>query len=305
MSLAVAAPGANYTVNTRPAIAVAQKSAAAEQAVSSDSVTFSSRDSVGWGDAAVGLVGAVAGAAIETVGNTVGSVGHTAVGTVEAYRSLWKTEAIGPVLKASIAALIPVAAIAVPVLTAIGSAGFGMYRGFTEGIRGGLGGSIEAAGKDVKEFNRELAPKVREGIREAADSKPPEGEEPFDISPVGGVTGAVAGVGNAVVGGLGIGVSTVSQIPEAFITANRAIAKSDMSLPLKTVSHALTAPLAVVAAPLGFVGGALFGLGAGAYHGYKDGFTDAFSKTGGYVKEYHQAVDQGLARMAEGLVNDN
>ncbi len=304
MSIAAMAPRANVIVSNRPAIAGNPKAGVTEQQVASDSVTFASRDSVGWGDAAVGLVGAVAGAAIETVGNTVGSVGHAAVGTVEAYRSLWKTEAIGPVLKASIAALIPVATVAVPVLTAIGSAGFGLYRGFTEGIRNGLGGAIEAAGKDVKSFNRELAPNVREGIREAADAKPPEGEEPFDISPIGGVTGAVAGVGNAVVGGVGIGVSTVSQIPEAFITANRAIAKSDMSLPLKTVSHLVTAPLAVVAAPLGFVGGALFGLGAGAYHGYKDGFTDAFSKTGGYVKDYHQAVDKGLARMAEELVND-
>ncbi len=178
-----------------------------------------------------------------------------------------------------------------------------MYRGFVEGVKGGIGGSIQAAGEDVKSFNRELAPKAREAIREAADAKPPEGEEPFDISPIGGVTGAVAGIGNAVVGGVGIGVSTLSQIPEAFVTANRAISKSDMSLPLKTVSHVLTAPLAVVAAPLGFVGGALFGLGAGAYHGYKDGFTGSFTRTGEHVKDYHNAVDNGLARLAESLVD--
>ncbi len=303
MSIAALAPRVNTIVPSRPATVAAPQAEVAQQQNSTESVTFSSRDSVGWGDAAIGLVGAVAGGAIETVGNTIGSVGHAAVGTVEAYKSLWKTEAIGPILKASIAALIPVATIAVPVLTAIGSAGFGMYRGFVEGVKGGIGGSIQAAGEDVKSFNRELAPKAREAIREAGDAKPPEGEEPFDISPIGGVTGAVAGVGSAVVGGVGIGVSTLSQLPEAFITANRAISKSDMSLPLKTVSHILSAPLAVVAAPLGFVGGALFGLGSGAYHGYKDGFTDAFGKTGEYVKEYHKAVDKGLASLAEGLVD--
>ncbi len=282
------------------AATAAPQQAAAQPAA--DQVTLSSNQ-VGWGDAAVGLVGAAAGAVIETVGNTASSIGHTAVGTVEAYRSLWKTEAIGPWLKGSIAMLIPVASIAVPLLTAVGSAGVGLYRGFTEGIRDGLGGAIEASVKDVKSFNRELAPQARNAIREAADQKPADGEEPFDISPVRGVTGALAGVGNTVVGGVGIGLSTISQIPEAFVTANRAISQSDMGLPLKTVSHVVSLPLAAVAAPLGVVGGALFGLGAGAYHGYKDGLGDSFSKTTEYVKQYHEAVDKGLARMAEGLVN--
>jgi hypothetical protein len=272
-------------------------------AANNDNVTLSSsEEGVGWGDAAVGLVGAAAGAAIEVVGNTAGSVYHSVLGTGEAYRSLWKTEAIGPWLKGSIAMLIPVATVAVPVLTAIGSAGVGLYRGFTQGIKNGLGGAIEASVKDVKDFNTELAVEARKGIREIADQKPDDGEQPFDISPVRGVTGALAGVGNTVVGGVGIGVSTLSQIPEAFLTANRAIAKSDMGLPLKTVSHAVSLPLAVVAAPLGFVGGALFGLGSGAYYGYKEGFTDSFSKTGGHIKQYHKAVDDGLAKLAESLV---
>jgi hypothetical protein len=272
---------------------------------SSDQVTLSSGDGkVGWGDAAVGLVGAAAGAVIETVGNTVGSVGHTAIGTVEAYRSLLKTEAIGPWLKGSIAMLIPVATVAVPVLTAIGSAGVGLYRGFTEGVKNGLGAAIEGSIKDVKDFNTEIAVEARKGIREIANQKPEDGKEPFDISPVDGAKGFAAGIGNTVVGGLGIGVSTLSQIPEAFVTANRAIAKSDMGLPLKTVSHLVSVPLAVVAAPLGFVGGALFGLGSGAYYGYKEGFTEAFAKTGSHIKEYHEVVDKGLAKMAEGLVDN-
>ena len=278
-------------------------SAQAEAPAQGDQFTLSGSDGVGWGDAAVGLVGAAAGAVIETAGNTVGSVYHSIKGTGEAYRSLWKTQALGPVLKTSIAVLLPVATVAVPVLTAVGSAFFGMYRGFTTGIKEGLGGAINAASKDVKDFNTEVADGAHKAIRDVADAKPEDGKEPFDISPVGGVTGAIAGVGNAVVGGIGIGVSTLTQIPEAFVTANKAIHKSDWGLPLKTVSHAISLPLAVAAAPLGFVGGALFGLGAGAYHGYKDGFGEAFSKTGGYVKQYHKAVDDGLAKLAEGLVD--
>ena len=301
MSVATLAPGHVSVRSFQPQAPAAREAATAQNSVS-DQVTLSSGDGVSWGDAAVGLVGAAAGAVIETTGNTVSSVYHSAVGTVEAYRSLWKTEAIGPVLKTSIAVLLPVATVAVPLLTAIGSAGVGLYRGFTKGVREGLGGAIEASLKDVKDFNGEVAPGARKGIREIADAKPGEGEKPFDISPINGVKGAVAGVGNAVVGGVGIGLSTLSQLPEAFVTGNRAISKADIGLPLKTVSHVVSLPLAVVAAPLGFVGGALFGLGAGAYHGYKDGFSESFSKTSGYVKEYHKHVDKGLAELAEGLV---
>lgn len=303
MSVLAVAP--RQTVPTfSPARPAAAPAASPQLSNASDNVTLGSSNSVGWGDAAIGLVGAAAGAAIEVVGNTAGSIYHSAVGTTEAYRSLWKTEAIGPWLKGSIAMLIPVATVAVPVLTAIGSAGVGLYRGFTEGIRNGLGGAVDASIKDVKSFNTELAVDARKGIRELADDKPGDGEEPFDISPVRGVTGALAGLGNTVVGGVGIGVSTLSQLPEAFLTANRAIAKSDMGLPLKTVSHAVSLPLAVVAAPLGFVGGALFGLGSGAYYGYKEGFGEAFTQTGGHVKQYHKAVDDGLARLAESLVEN-
>jgi hypothetical protein len=303
MSVLAVAPRQTEVLPYRNSNVSAQQEVSLPQP-SSDQVTLSSGDGkVGWGDAAVGLVGAVAGAAIETVGNTAGAVYHSAIGTAEAYRSLWKTEAIGPWLKGSIAMLIPVATVAVPVLTAIGSAGVGLYRGFTQGIQNGLGGAIEASVKDVKDFNSEVAVGARKSIREIADQKPEDGKEPFDISPVDGAKGFVAGIGNTVVGGVGIGVSTLSQIPEAFVTANRAIAKSDMGLPLKTVSHLVSVPLAAVAAPLGFVGGALFGLGSGAYYGYKEGFTEAFTKTGGHIKQYHKAVDDGLAKLAEGLVD--
>ena len=70
------------------------------------------------------------------------------------------------------------------------------------------------------------------------------------------------------------------------------------------MSHAVSLPLAVLAAPIGVAGGALFGLGSGAYFGYQDGLVESFKKTGELVQEYHKAVDQGLAEMAEDLVKD-
>lgn len=283
---------------TRPA----QQPAIAQQSLEPQAPYSSFSDSVGWGDAAVGLVAGAASGVVTGVGAGLASVKHSLIGTGEAYKALWTNETIGPVLKTAMGTLLPIATVGVPILSAVGGAAIGLYRGFVEGATNGLTAALAQSAKDVTTFNSELAPKVREGIREFGNDKLPEGEKPFDISPVRGAEAVAAGIGNTVVGAVGIGTSTLTQIPEAFVVGNRAIHKSDMGLPLKTVSHVVSVPLAAVAAPLGFVGGALFGLGSGAYHGYKDGFVDSFKKTGGHIADYHRYVDDGLSRMAEGLV---
>jgi hypothetical protein len=283
---------------------VAQNQTQQQAPAAQETTTFGSGDGVGWGDAAVGLVAGVAGGVVTGVGAGLTSIKHSLIGTGEAYKALWTNETIGPVLKTAMGALLPVATVGVPILSAIGGVAVGLYRGFVEGATEGLSSALSQSFKDVSDFNTKLAPEAREQIREFGQQKLEEGEERFDISPVSGAKAVVAGLGNTVVGAVGIGLSTASQIPEAFITANRAIHHSDMGLPLKTVSHVVSLPLAVVAAPLGVVGGALFGLGAGAYHGYNDGFVDSFKKTAEYVGDYHKMVDKGLAEMAEDLVND-
>lgn len=260
-------------------------------------------DGVSWGDAAVGLVAGAASGVITGVGAGLTSIKHSLVGTGEAYKALWTNETIGPVLKTAMGTLLPIATVGVPILSAIGGAAVGIYRGFVEGATNGLTAALAQSTKDVDSFNSELAPGVRRGIREFGDAKLEEGEKPFDVSPVRGAEAVAAGIGNTVVGAVGIGTSTLTQIPEAFVVGNKAIHKSDMGLPLKTVSHVVSVPLAVVAAPLAFVGGALFGLGSGAYHGYNDGFVSSFKQTGEHIADYHRLVDDGLAKMAEGLVD--
>lgn len=285
----------------RPQRQLAQKQAPVAAKAPEENISFSSDDSVGWGDAAVGLVSGIAGGVVTGVGAGISSIKHSIIGTGEAYKALWTNETIGPVLKTALGTLLPVATVGVPILSAIGGTAVGIYRGFVEGASEGLAAGLSASFKDVSDFNKELAPAARREIRDFGDAKLGEGEERFDISPVGGVKAVAAGLGNTVVGAAGIGASTISQIPEAFITGNRAIHASDMGLPLKTVSHVVSLPLAAVAAPLGVVGGALFGLGSGAYHGYNDGFVDSFKKTGEYVADYHKMIDEGLADLAEDL----
>lgn len=273
------------------------------QAAPQEASTFS-QDSVGWGDAAVGLVSGVVSGAVLGAGAGLSAAKHSAFGTLEAYKALWTNETVGPVLKTAMGVLMPIATVGVPILSALGGAGVGLYQGFVKGATEGFSAALSESFKNVSEFDTKLAPSARDGIRDFGNAKLEEGEKPFDISPVRGAEAVAAGVVNTVIGGVGIGASTISQIPEAFIVGNKAIHKSDMGLPLKTVSHAVSAPLAAIAAPLGFVGGALFGLGSGAYHGYNDGFSESIKKTGDYVQQYHKAVDDGLAKLAEGLVED-
>lgn len=280
---------------------VAQKPAEEPVVIIGDDGDSGAKDSVSWGDAGLGLVSAGVNGAIQTVGMTASSLYHTAVGGVEAGAALWKAETIGPVLKTVGAALLPLAMIATPPLVAVASLGHGLFTGFTEGIKTGPKGAAKKALENVKDLHKEGFPDVREGIRSFGNEKLGEGEEAFDVSIKGGAEGIAAGVANGALGAVGFGGATLRHLPEAFIAVNKAIAHSDMGAPLKTVSHIMTAPLAVVAAPLGLLGGALFGLGVGAYNGYNEGFGESIEKTGDYIKTYNDYAGKALTELGNEL----
>ncbi len=290
----------------RQGVQAAQNRPAAQapKAPVQDSITLEKDPGdVSWLDVGAGLVGAVATGAIETVGNTASSVFQAAELAVEAEVALVKNETIGPWLKGGLALLTPVAAGLSVAATAVGSLGYGLYRGFVEGIHHGVGGSIKAGLEDVRDFNTELCASAREGIREFGDEKLEDGEEKFDVSPVRAGIGVVAGVGTTVQGAVRIGATTARHIPGAFKVANKAISKSEMSTPLKAASHVMTVPLAVIAAPLGIVGGALFGLGVGVHQGYTEGFKDSFGKVDEYSDEYSKYAAKFLKEAAEDLTD--
>ncbi len=261
-------------------------------------------DSVGWLDVGRGLVGAVVTASIETVGNTVSSIPQAFELAAEAEVALVKNQTIGPWLKSGIG-LLTLAAVPVGIAaTAIGSLGFGLYRGFSEGIKSGIGGAIKAAVEDVKSFNTDLASGARSALRDFGNQKLEEGEEKFDVSPVRAAVGVAAGVGTTVQGAAQLGWTTAKNIPSAFITANKAISRSDFGTPLKTAGHALSIPLAAVALPLGFVGGAAVGLGMGVYEGYREGFTEGFSKINELNNSYSEHAHNFLAEAGREIIED-
>lgn len=270
-----------------------------------ENTTLGDGSDVGWLDVGAGFVGAVAAAGIETVGNTISSVGQAVELGIEAEVALYKNETIGPWLKGGLALLTPLAVGLGIAATAVGSVGYGLYRGFTEGIHEGVGGAIKAAVEDVRDFNTELAAGAREEIRDFGNEKLEEGQEKFDVSPLRAGVGVGAGLGTTLQGAGRIGWTTAKNLPNAFVIANKTIAKSDMSTPLKAASHVLSVPLAVVAAPLGVIGGALFGLGVGVHQGYTEGFKESFSKVSEYSDTYDKYAEKFLADAAEDLTDPN
>ena len=77
---------------------------------------------------------------------------------------------------------------------------------------------------------------------------------------------------SAVVGSVGIGATTALHVPGGYLRAASEIWQSEAPAPLKVGGQLLATAGAVLAVPLGIAGGAVYGLGMGAYKGYTEGF---------------------------------
>ncbi|MEW6282473.1 MAG: hypothetical protein AB1758_27945 [Candidatus Eremiobacterota bacterium] len=244
--------------------------------------------------AAEGLTGAVLGAGIEGVGNTASSLVRLPEAVYQSYKALIKTEQIGPVLKTTIGLLLPAVAVATPVLVALGSIGFGLWRGFTEGVENGIGSAVSKSAEDVKTFHNELSGKLLDELRKYESEPLEPGEEPYDIKVVEGAKGLVGATAGAAIDGVGIGLVTLAQTPRGVVKAYKEIWKSDMGPVQKVTVSLLVPPAAVLAAPLGVVGGAIYGLAIGAKEGYTNGVGAAVSKSGEAVKDWLDTTNEAL-----------
>lgn len=241
-----------------------------------------------------GLASAVVVAGIETVGNTASSIVRAPQALVYSYKALWNTEQIGPILKTAIACVLPPCALAAPILTAIGSAGFGIFRGFDEGAHHGIGKAVEQAGKDVKQFHTEMAGGLIETIQEYEATPLAPGAKPYDIRVLEAGKGLVGGVVAGVVEGASVGAITLVRTPQGVAKAFSEIWTSDQGPVLKTCESLLVPAAAVLAAPLGLVGGAVFGIVTGFRDGYTKGVGEAIHNSGDVVKKYNDMTRDAL-----------
>lgn len=246
------------------------------------------------GQALSGLGGAVVGAAVETVGNTASSIYRMPEAVYRSYKALYNTQQIGPVLKTTIGLLLPAAAIATPVLVALGSCGYGLFHGFQEGVDHGIGSSAKECASDVKKFHTDLSGKLLDELRKYEAEPLEPGQEPYDIKLVEGGKAIVGGVAGAAIDGVGVGLVTLAQTPRGVVKAYKEIWKSDMGPVQKVTCSILVPPAAVLAAPIGVVGGALYGLAIGAKEGYQNGLGESVHKTGEAVKDWWDTTNEAL-----------
>lgn len=280
----------------------ASQQAPSEPAAPAPTDNFSSSDgpkdidekNFSWADLGRGLVSSLGSAAVTTVGMTASSLVRAPQALYESGKALIQTDMIGPVLKCTIAPLLVGAAVAAPILTAVGGAGYGLYKGFVVGVENGPGEAVKQAGQDVKTFHNELSGKLIDGIQQISTMELPEGEQPYDINVGGALKGLAGATIGAAVDGAGIGAVTLLNVPRALYKVNDAIWSSEASLPLKVGGTVLSIPAAPLAVALGTVGGAVFGMALGAKDGYQHGLGTSASNSFKYVGDYAEMVDKAL-----------
>jgi hypothetical protein len=245
-----------------------------------------------WGQLGKGVIGSLIGGAIEGTGATLASCVKVPRIAFEAVRGTWKSQMLGPVLKATLTPVILAAGLATPVLAALAGTGYGMYEGF---VAGAERNPLAAVGKSIdtcKQMHGKFTKQVVEGIRELAAKEPNSPEEVYEIKVVDGAKGLVASVASAAIDGVGIGGTALLHLPQAYGKVTKEIWKSDAALPLKVGGQFLATAGAVLAVPLGVVGGALYGLGKGAFNGYQHGLVEATKMAGQDVAKVHEQLNE-------------
>lgn len=99
--------------------------------------------------------GALAGAAICSIGGEASTLLHTPPIVAMAYRELFKSD-LGPVLKGTLSLLVPPFAVIAQPLALVSGALYGIYSGFKHGYKKGTLNAVDSSLKDIRKYNKAL-----------------------------------------------------------------------------------------------------------------------------------------------------
>lgn len=247
-----------------------------------------------WLDLGKGVVGGVIGGAVEGVGIGASSLVRSPQVAYHTLKGVWKSKMLGPILKTTLTPVVIAAGVTAPVFAALGGTLYGMFEGFKEGAEKNPLAAIPAAGNTIKQFHNELAGKAVEAVSELSQKEPETPEQVYEIKLIEAGKGLIGGAASAGVLGAGVGVASLVHLPGAYVRASSEIWKSDAVLPLKVGGQMLATGAAVLAVPLCTVGGALYGLGIGAYRGYSDGLVSSVVDGAKDVKKFNDAAVEAI-----------
>ncbi|MBT9586936.1 hypothetical protein IV102_26580 [bacterium] len=245
-----------------------------------------------WLDLGKGVVGSVFGGVIDGTGAAVASVIKSPRITFEAVRGVWKSKMLGPVLKSTLTPVILTAGLVTPVLATLAGLGYGMFEGFSEGSAKSPLAAITKSIDTCKQMHGKFTKQVVEGIREMATKEPDSPEEVYEIKVIEAGKGLISSAASAAIDGVGIGGTMLLHLPQGYFKVSKELWKSDAALPLKVGGQFLATAGAVLAVPLATVGGALYGLGKGAYNGYQQGMLESVKLAGKDVSQAHNALTE-------------
>ena len=244
----------------------------------------------GWCDLGAGIAGSLVGATVEGVGGTLVALRNVIPITVEAEKGLWSSKMLGPRLKSSVTLPLLVAGSVAPGLAALAGVGYGLVEGFAQGVADGPLAAGSAAIETCREMDGTLSREMVQSIRDAAAKAPAHCGDVYEINIVQAAQGLVGSFGSAAIDGVGVAAATWRHIPDAWRRASQEIWASDAALPLKMGGEFMAAAALALAVPMAPLGGLLYGLGKGAYNGYRHGLIESVRLAGCDIADYDQSL---------------
>ena len=219
-----------------------------------------------WLSLGQGLIGSAFGTVIESVGVGLSTLVNTPRVTFRVLRSLWRTEALGPVLKSTLTPTALVAGVLAPAVGVLAGALHGLYIGFAAGAED-LSTVLSTPTSNVWTFHSKWVDEAIEDLEDTAMAKP---TRVYEIRIIEAIRGLITGTLCAVVTGVLIAESTLLCMPGLIMFALRMVFESGM-LPVMIAVLMLAAVTLTIGPALVVLLAVIFGLGAGAARGYKRG----------------------------------
>lgn len=254
------------------------------------------------------FVHGVAGSVIGAVSYPVGTLPlnrHLPKAVVDAYRTVYRTNVIGPNLKGVAYVTIPVAGAVVPPLLVTSSALYGFIRSaiagaFSDSEKTFFSRVFGTVKDELQTVDQKLIEDLLPQLHDYQPQPLPEGKQPFDISPFRALKGVVCGVAFTLLEAPALFLITLLRVPKivySFMTHMFKEAQSFEEFVMLCLMLFLVTGALVLLPPVVMLGSICFGLGVTCARTYSKGIKHAMSRMFNDIKSWNKIlVDVGNSK---------